>query len=80
MVKFDEVRDQILEKLNSDELNIRQEIQEELSLIDGFVNQPLAEVVGEIVIGASVVPMIMAVGNDYSQSQETLPTAWPISR
>ena len=62
MVKFDEVRDQILEKLNSDELNIRQEIQEELSLIDGFVNQPLAEVVGEIVIGASVVPMIMAVG------------------
>lgn len=57
-MKFENVKDKIIEKLNSKDLGV----QEELILIDGFINQPLARSVGEITIGGSVVPMIMTVG------------------
>lgn len=61
MIKFEEVKDKIIKKLNALDLP------EDLALVDGFVNQPLADVLNEVVIGASVVPMVLAVGKKTKQ-------------
>ncbi len=62
MVKFEEVKEEIIKKLNSKKLNLLEVIQEELTLVDGFINLPLSQLLSEITIGPSVVPMIMAIG------------------
>ncbi len=59
-MKFEEVRDKILEKLKSKDLKTG----EGLILLEGFVNQSLAQSIGEIVIGGPTIPMIMTIGKD----------------
>ena len=61
-MKFEDVREKVLEKLNSAEF--RSSVGEELMLANGFVNQSLASAEGEIVIGGSVLPMVMAIGKN----------------
>ena len=59
-LKFSEHKKNITKALESRELGI----DEEISLIDGFINQPVfKELTGAIVIGGPTIPMIAAVGN-----------------
>lgn len=63
-VKFEDVKDRILAKLNklgSKKLGLN----EEVMLIDGIINQPLnPKVTGNVVVGGPVVPVITLVGKE----------------
>lgn len=61
-IKFSEIKQKIIDALNSraSELGIA----EPITLIDGFINQPLqTEYTGGMIIGGPAVPMIAVVGN-----------------
>lgn len=62
-IKFDDLRQKII-----DELNIRKtklQINEPVTLIDGFVNQPIqSELTGAFVVWWPTIPMIMLIGNE----------------
>ena len=60
-MKFEDVREKILEKLK--DLKERK-IDENATLVEGFVNQSLTKKSDELTIGGPSVPMIMLVGND----------------
>lgn len=57
-MKFEDVKNIIIEKLNSKDLYV----EEELTLVEGFINNPLDQYGGEKTITGSVVPMIMTIG------------------
>ena len=65
VIEFSKIKDKLMkaleEKLKSGKLHIS----ESVTIIDGFVNQPLSmEIPGPFVIGGPSVPLIMLVGND----------------
>lgn len=56
---FSEYKKSITDALKSRELGI----DEEISLIDGFINQPVfKKLTGDVVIGGPTIPMIAVVG------------------
>ena len=59
IIKFDEIKIELLEALNKKNLHLP----EKVTIVDGFVNQPLSmELSGSFIIGWPSVPMIMLVG------------------
>lgn len=61
-LKFSEYKERITNALNSKGNSLG--IQETVSLIDGFINQPIySELTGAFVIGGPTIPMIAVVGN-----------------
>jgi hypothetical protein len=61
-INFTEYKQKILDALTS-KGNLG--IAEPVTLIDGFINQPISnELSGNIVIGGPAIPMIMLVGNN----------------
>lgn len=62
-IRFSEIKDDILSALTNKMENNGLSLGERVSLIDGFVNQPLSlELSGSFVIGGPSIPMIMLVG------------------
>lgn len=60
-LKFSEYKDQITKALNNKGNSLG--IQEPVTLIDGFINQPIYnELTGSFVIGGPTIPMIAVVG------------------
>jgi hypothetical protein len=65
IIKFSEIKNDLVialnEKLKSNKLHIT----EKVTIIDGFVNQPLSmELSGSFVIGGPTIPMIMLIGDE----------------
>lgn len=60
-IRFQDVKDKILDRLNKDD--ITGDIAESLTLIDGFINMPFTQSIGEITIPKEIIPMVMAVGD-----------------
>jgi len=62
-LKFSEYKEQIVNALNVKGGALG--IQEPVSLIDGFINQPIYnEFTGAFVIGGPAIPMVAVVGNN----------------
>lgn len=62
-LKFTDYKDQIIKALNDKGVSLG--IQEPVTLIDGFINQPMyKELTGAFVIGGPTIPMIAVVGNN----------------
>lgn len=60
-IKFEEYKEKIIEALKT-KSNLG--IPEPVTLIDGFVNQPIQkELSGAFVVGGPAIPMIMLLGN-----------------
>lgn len=63
LVKFEEIKDQIIAELEKRSAIIQ--ISEPVTLVDGFLNEPFSKELSDtFVIGGPTVPMIMLVGND----------------
>jgi hypothetical protein len=61
-IKFSDYKQKIIDALNSRSSQLG--IHEPITLIDGFINQPLQnELTGGFVIGGPAIPMIAVVGN-----------------
>ena len=61
-LKFSDYREKILEALKEKGPSLG--IQESVTLIDGFINQPIyKELTGAFVIGGPTIPMVAVVGN-----------------
>ena len=68
IIKFSEIKQEIIEVLNNKLNNQKLHITEKVTLVDGFVNQPLStELSGSFVIGGPSVPMIILVGDESGQ-------------
>ena len=62
-LKFEEVKSRIVSELEKRYENLG--ITEEVTIIDGFVNQPFTmELSNTFMIGGTTIPMIMLVGKD----------------
>jgi hypothetical protein len=62
-IKFSDYKQQIIDTLNAKEAQLG--ISEPITLIEGFINQPLQkEFTGGLVIGGPAIPMIAVVGNN----------------
>lgn len=62
-IKFSEYKQRIIDALNSRSSQLG--ITEPITLVDGFVNQPLqTEFTGGLVIGGPAIPMVAVVGNN----------------
>ncbi|ADG25270.1 TPA: hypothetical protein JBI72_01310 [Legionella pneumophila] len=62
-IKFTDYREKIIQELNNKKVFLG--INEPVSLIDGFINQPIQqELSGNIVIGGPTIPMVAVVGNN----------------
>ena len=62
-IKFEDLKQQIIDALNDRQKQLN--IHEPITLIDGFVNQPLQkEFTGGLVIGGPAIPMIAVVGSN----------------
>ena len=59
-MKFEDVREEILEKLES--LKGEGQIEENVTLVEDFVNMPLTGNLNELRIGGPSAPMIMLLG------------------
>ena len=65
VIKFSEIKDELIKALNDKLQSNRLHISEKVTIVDGFINQPLSmELSGSFVIGGPAVPMIMLVGNE----------------
>jgi hypothetical protein len=65
VIKFSEIKDELVKALNDKLQSNKLHISEKVTIVDGFVNQPLSmELSGSFVIGGPAVPMIMLVGNE----------------
>jgi len=65
IIKFSEIKDELVKALNEKLQNNTLHISEKVTIIDGFVNQPLSmELSGAFVIGGPTVPLIMLVGDE----------------
>jgi len=64
-IKFSAIKTKLIEALNEKLKSDKLHIPEKVTIIDGFVNQPLSmELSGSFVIGGPAVPLIMLVGDD----------------
>jgi hypothetical protein len=64
-IKFSEKKEEILNALNEKITSGKWYINEKVTIIDGFVNQPMSmELSGSFIIGGPSVPMIMLVGTE----------------
>ena len=62
---FNEIKPKILAALQA---NPKVEIKESVSLVDGFVSQPISmELSNSVMLGGPMIPMIMLVGNESGQ-------------
>lgn len=62
-LKFSDYKDQIIKALQKRQTSLG--IHEPVTLIDGFVNQPIQkELTGGFVFGGPTIPMIAVVGNN----------------
>ena len=62
-IKFSEYKQKIIEALNNRSTQIN--INEPITLIDGFINQPLqSELTGGLIVGGPAIPMVAVVGNN----------------
>ena len=62
-IKFSEYKQRIIDALNSRSPQLG--INEPITLVDGFINQPLQiEFTGGLVIGGPAIPMVAVVGNN----------------
>ena len=65
IIKFSEIKDELVIALNDKLQSKKLHISEKVTIVDGFVNQPLSmELSGSFVIGGPTMPMIMLVGNE----------------
>ena len=65
IIKFSEIKERLVQALNLKLSQNKLSVNEKVTIVDGFVNQPLSmELSGAFVIGGPAVPMIMLVGND----------------
>lgn len=65
IIKFSEIKAELVNALNEKLKSSKLHISEKVTIIDGFINQPLSmELSGSFVIGGPAVPMIMLVGDD----------------
>lgn len=65
IIKFSEIKTDLVNALNEKLKSEKLHISEKVTIIDGFVNQPLSmELSGSFVIGGPAVPMIMLVGDE----------------
>jgi hypothetical protein len=68
IIKFIEIKGDLIKELNLKLTQKKIQINEKVTIIDGFVNQPLSmELSGSFIIGGPAVPMIMLIGNDSGQ-------------
>jgi hypothetical protein len=66
IIKFEDVRQDILDALNKRRVKIK--IEEPVSLLDGFVNEPVGkELSTSFTVGGPTVPMIMLLGKESGQ-------------
>lgn len=66
VIKFEEIKDQILFELDKRAGKIK--IPEPVTLLEGFVNEPFGkELSKSFIIGGPTIPMIMLIGNDSGQ-------------
>ncbi|MEK6850221.1 MAG: hypothetical protein AABX85_01455 [Nanoarchaeota archaeon] len=64
-IKFSEIKEKLLQALNSKITQNKLHIDEKVTIVDGFVNQPLSmELSGAFILGGPAIPMIMLIGND----------------
>lgn len=65
IIKFSEIKDELVSALNKKLIGNKLHLTEKVTVIDGFVNQPLSmELSGSFVIGGPAIPMIMLVGDE----------------
>ena len=65
IIKFSEIKDELVIALNDKLQSKKLHISEKVTIVDGFVKQPLSmELSGSFVIGGPTMPMIMLVGNE----------------
>lgn len=65
IIKFSEIKADLVNALNEKLKSNKLHISEKVTIIDGFVNQPLSmELSGSFIIGGPTVPMIMLVGDE----------------
>ncbi|MEI6375741.1 MAG: hypothetical protein WCO97_00935 [bacterium] len=65
IIKFSEIKERLVQALNLKLSQNKLSVNEKVTIVDGFVNQPLSmELSGAFVIGGPAVPLIMLVGND----------------
>ncbi len=68
VIKFSEIKDRLVQALNLKLSRQVLHVNEKVTIVDGFVNQPLSmELSGSFVIGGPSVPLVMLVGNDSGQ-------------
>lgn len=62
VIKFEDIKARIAAKINSNITLLG--LNEPVSLVDGFVNQPISmELSGSFILGGPTIPMVMIVGN-----------------
>lgn len=65
IIKFSEIKEDLVKVLNEKIKNNKLHLSEKVTIVDGFVNQPLSmELSGSFIIGGPAVPMIMLVGDE----------------
>lgn len=65
VIKFLDIKDRLLQALNFKIGQNMLHIKEQVTIVDGFVTQPLSmELSGSFVLGGPSVPAVMLVGND----------------
>ncbi len=65
IVRFSDIKTELVDALNEKLKSNKLHLSEKVTIIDGFVNQPLStELSGSFVIGGPAVPMIMLVGDE----------------
>jgi hypothetical protein len=65
IIKFSEIKTRLVEALTEKLKTNKLQLTEKVTIIDGFVNQPLSmELSGSFVIGGPTIPMIMLIGNE----------------
>lgn len=65
IIKFSEIKANLVNALNEKLKSNKLHLPEKVTIIDGFVNQPLSmELSGSFVIGGPAIPMIMLIGDE----------------
>ena len=63
IIKFVEIKEKLIQAINGKIPQLG--LNEPVTLVDGFVNQPLSmELSGSFIIGGPTIPMVMIVGNN----------------
>lgn len=65
IIKFSEIKNDLVVALNEKLKGNKLHLTEKVTIIDGFVNQPLSmELSGSFVIGGPAIPMVMLIGDE----------------